>query len=479
MTINTVRARLTLWYVTALGAVLLLFSIGVYVLFSKTLQNRLDNQLRSAAQVTQLALNHEIEEHEGQVPGEKSVRDVLQTMHQTSFPNTAISVWDGARLVAEKTGLRGLGTTDLSPQVRSSTGFQTLRPGGKEYRFLATEVFVSYIGRGYQIIVNESAESTEIELASLRQSLLFSVPLFIFLSAAGGYLLARKSLHPVSDIAETMQRISSANLDERLTIDNPGDEFGKLGDAFNRLLDRLSQAFGQQRRFMADASHELRTPLSVAITASQFTLQKPDRTAGELREALEIVQEQLRRLRRIVEDMFVLAQADAGAYQPALSPVYVADLADEALRAARVLANSKGIMVSNNRPDDDLETEADEGLLRQLMLILLDNAIKYTPSGGSVEFNVASSPDGLTLEVRDTGVGIPEADQPFIFERFFRSDKARSRRDPGVGSGAGLGLAIAKWIAEVHGGSISGSSSPTGTIFRVWLPHRPAQIVQA
>ncbi len=471
MTIRTVRARLTLWYVAALGAVLIFFSAAVYILFKNTLQNRLDSQLRSVVQVTELALNHEIEEHGGQAAGEKSVRDVLHTMHQTSFPDIAISVWSGERLVAEKTGLRGLATEELN-YPPGAADFDTLRLDDRRYRVLSREVFVPFTQHTYRIRANESLAPTETELANLRQALLFSVPLLIVLSAAGGYFLARKSLQPVSDMAQTVQRISSVNLDARLKIENPSDEFGILGESFNRLLDRLGESFGQQQRFMADASHELRTPLSVAVTAAQFTLQRADRTADELREALEIIQEQLRRLRRIVEDMFVLAQADAGAYRASLSPVYLGELADEALRAARVLAQSKSITVRDSRPEGDLEIQADEGLLRQLLLILLDNAVKYTPFGGSVELALQNSIDGYAFEVRDTGIGIPAPDQPFIFDRFYRSDKARSRRDSAIGSGAGLGLAIAKWIAELHGGAISGSSSASGTTMRVWLPHR-------
>jgi signal transduction histidine kinase len=223
---------------------------------------------------------------------------------------------------------------------------------------------------------------------------------------------------------------------------------------------------------MADASHELRTPLSVALTATQVTLQNPHRDAGELREALSVVEEQLRRLKRIVEDMFILAQADAGAYQASIEPVYLTDIADEALRAARVLAREKNIVVRDSRSDSDLEFAGDEGLLRQLMLILLDNAIKYTPPGGAVNLALEAAENGYILEISDTGPGIAEEDQPMIFERFYRSDKARSRRNAGSGSGAGLGLAIARWITGIHQGAIEATSSPSGATFRVWLPHR-------
>lgn len=476
MAINTVRARLTFWYSAALAAVLILFSIGVYVLFSRTVHERLDTSLRSAEQVTNLALNHEIEEHGGRVPGEASVRDVLRTMHQTSFPHTAISVWDKGRLVANKSGLNGLDAARLSESTSIRPGLRTFQKGGMSYRLLVTDVPVPFIEARYQIAVNESVRDAEAELSSLRQVLFVSVPFFVMLCGAGGFFLARKSLHPVADMASTAERITSANLRERLLVANRFDEFGRLAEAFNRLFERLEQAFGNQQRFMADASHELRTPLSVALTATQVTLQKPDRAAEELRNALSVVQEQLRRLRRIVEDMFILAQADANAYAPNVEPVYLTDLADEALRAARVLADEKGIQVITSRSGHDLEFEGDEGLLRQLMLILLDNAVKYTPAGGTVKLNLEAKEHGYQLEVSDSGPGIPDSERALIFERFYRSDKARSRRSQGTGSGAGLGLAIAKWIAELHGGEISVDSLGTGSLFRVRLPYKSARL---
>ncbi|HYZ85660.1 MAG TPA: ATP-binding protein [Bryobacteraceae bacterium] len=471
MQINTVRSRLTAWNIAALTVVLLLFSGGVYVLSSRLLRERLDSGLRSAAQITELTLNHEIEEHGGREPGETSVREVLRTMHQTSFPRTAIAIWDNDRLVAEKSGLSGRGSADIPAAIRRETGMRTFRHGHAMYRILTIEAPVAFIAAKYQVTVNESTEDIESELANLRSVLFLSVPLFVLVCAVGGYLLARKSLQPVADMAAAVERISSANLNERLPVTNRFDEFGRLGETFNSLLNRLEQAFGNQQRFMADASHELRTPLSVALTAAQVTLQNPDRDRGELLQALSVIEEQLRRLKRIVEDMFILAQADAGAYQPSIEPLYLTDIADEALRATRILARSKNIEVRDTRDDDELEFDGDEGLLRQLMLILLDNAVKFTPAGGRVELRLAQAEEGYEIEVADNGPGISESEQQLIFERFYRSDKARSRRDPGNGSGAGLGLAIAKWITGLHGGSISVSSSPGGTTFRVWLPH--------
>jgi two-component system OmpR family sensor kinase len=470
MWISSVRWRLTLWNIAALTAVLLLFSIGVYVLSERLLHQRLEGTLQSAAQVTELTLNHEMEEHGGRERGEPSIREVLRTMHQTSFPGTAIAIWDENVLVAEKPGLHGLDAADLPVETRQEAGVRHFRRGNTEYRVLTVDADIPAIGATFTVTVNESTADIQHDLANLRRVLYLSVPIFILLCAVSGYVLARKSLQPVAEMAYAVERISSANLDERLPVSHRSDEFGRLGDTFNSLLDRLERSFADQQRFMADASHELRTPLSVAITAVQVALQNPERNEAEFRDALSVVEEQLRRLKRIVEDMFILAQADAGAYQPYLAPVYLSDITDEALRAARILAARKNIEVSEEKDGPDLEFHGDEGLLRQLMLILLDNAVKYTPEGGHVGLRVRQRTGAYEIEVSDDGPGISDSEQKLIFDRFYRTDKARSRRNPGAGGGAGLGLAIARWIAELHSGSISVSSSPSGTTFCVWLP---------
>src|SRR5436190_12752518 len=189
MRINTVRSRLTFWSVATLTTVLLLFSIGVYVLSSRMLHERLDASLRSAAQVTELSLNHEIEEHGGRDAGEASVRDVLRTMHQTSFPRSAIAVWDGNRLVADKPGLDGLPSSDLPRDAVARPGIRSFTHRSIEYRLLTVSAFVRSVGGEYRVTVNESTRDIDSELANLRGVLLLLVPLSVLLCAFGGYLL--------------------------------------------------------------------------------------------------------------------------------------------------------------------------------------------------------------------------------------------------------------------------------------------------
>ncbi len=253
---KSIRFQLTVWYVAVLGAILGLFSVGLYTLVANSVSERVDGALRSATQVAALALNHEIEEHGGRKLGEESVRLVLNTMHQTSFPRPAILVRDGQRLVAEKPGSAGMPAEVLTTRLPAGReGLMTVTSNsGELFRIAVANVSVPFIGARYEVIANESLSSMEAELSSLRESLLILVPVCLLVAAAGGYMLARKSLAPVLAMAKTADQISSHNLDQRLTVANANDELGLLAETFNRLFSRLQQTFRQQRQFMADAS---------------------------------------------------------------------------------------------------------------------------------------------------------------------------------------------------------------------------------
>jgi signal transduction histidine kinase len=274
-------------------------------------------------------------------------------------------------------------------------------------------------------------------------------------------------------MSDTASRISSKDLTQRVAVGNPKDELGKLATTFNQLLERMESSFTLQRRFMEDSSHELRTPIYVAHTAAQVTLERGHRSEEEYREALATIDQQLARLQHIVEDMFVLARADAGALPLQVTEFDLGETVTECVRAASLLGQRHNVAVRGPEPTE-LPCRGDEGLVRQLVLILLDNAVKYTPGGGAVEVAIDTSDrDTYSVIVRDSGSGVPEEARERIFERFYRVDKARSRATTHAGSGAGLGLAIAKWIAGIHGGSLSlVETSPTGSTFRATVARK-------
>lgn len=473
--LRTLRVRLTIWYAGALAAILAVFGLAFHSALDRSLRQRVDANLRSATQVTALALNHETEEHLGKRPGEENVRLVMNTMHQTSFPRPGISIWDGVRLVAEKPGSAGLPASRLIPQEppASGAGFHVQSVEGVNYRVAVAPAWVPSSNTRYTVAATESLEPVEDEMRTVRRVLFVLIPTFLLLAASGGYVIARRSLVPVLAMARTAGQISSHNLNQRLAVENGGDELGLLAHTFNRMFERLDGAFDQQRQFMADASHELRTPVSIALTATQVSLAQKDAPPEALHETLEVVRSQMLRLRRVVEDMFTLAQADSGVFQPMNAGFYLDEVLQESATAGKVLGGAKGVGVNVERTVSGAAYHGDEGLIRQLLMILIDNAVKFTAPGGKVDLALDASGEGYSIHVSDTGAGIAPEDQPLIFRRFFRVSKSRSRSEPGAGGGAGLGLAIGQWIAGLHEGSlVLESSSAQGTVFRILLPRR-------
>ncbi|MBS1856079.1 MAG: HAMP domain-containing protein [Acidobacteria bacterium] len=459
------RARLTLWYAGVLALVLILFASGVYVVVQRETYARLDAGLASSLQVIAASLQHEIEEHKGQDPGEDAFRGILATMHRNSFPRKAIGVYQGARAVGVKPSDGGLSPADT---VVAGTTPRFVTIGSS--RTAAVEVRLAGAAAPYRVVAAESLNDTLAELRSLEGTLLLAVPLAVALAGAVGYLLARKSLAPVVAMSNDVDRIGSANLAARVEVPHPRDELGKLAGTFNRLLERLQLSFDRQKQFMADVSHELRTPISVARTAAQVNLAGPDRPAAEYREALDIIEKQMARLTRVVNDLFLLSKTDTGAAQLHRRRFALDETLRDTVKAARVLAAGKQIAVSCGEPVES-PADGDEDLIRQLVLLLLDNAIQHTPSGGTVRVDLQRDGGYYRITVADTGCGIPIEAQPLIFDRFYRVDKARSRCASSLTGGAGLGLSIGRWIAQVHGGSLTLlRSTSEGSVFCVSLP---------
>jgi heavy metal sensor kinase len=304
--------------------------------------------------------------------------------------------------------------------------------------------------------------------ADLRKWLMFLIAMLAVVGTtalAGGYLLVKRALLPVDRIAATAERISSQNLSERLPVAQTGDELQRLSVALNHMIERLDAAFQYSRRFVADASHELRTPLTVLRGELESLVQKPQLTA-DWRERAGSALEEVERLTRIVEGLFAISRLDAGEAAAEWVKFDLAKLAASTAEQMSLLAEDKNISVSCTAPDQ-VWVEGDRARMKQVVVNLLDNAIKYTGNGGAVQIHVASQDRKAVLEVADNGIGISPEALPRVFERFFRVDPARSRE----AGGAGLGLSIVKSICTAHHGRVEVSSRPgEGSRFRVELP---------
>jgi heavy metal sensor kinase len=471
---DSVRTRLTLWYTGVLALVLIMFSAAVYTQVARKLSARLDAHLRTEVDGVTRLFVHEKDEQETDQHSAKSA------LRKSYFPHEATAFFDAEGSLLGETLLRddihsrlpdgfSSGESD-GIQYFTLSEAQTEVPGGM--RVAALRITAPSMSAPAFVVISEPLTELAAELNLLRGIFYIAVPTALALAGFGGWFLARKSLAPVVVMSEGARRIGAQNLQKRLPVINPRDELGQLATTFNELLDRLHKSFEQQRQFMADASHELRTPLTVMRTASEVTLEKPHREESEYREALALLREQTRHLGRLVEEMFTLARADAGQRMLEPSGFYLDELVAESVRAASLLGGQKNVAVEL-APTRESQYIGDEKLLRQMLLNLLDNAIKYTPAGGQVSVRLAREDSHYFITVTDTGCGVPAEARPHIFERFYRADKSRSREEKANGSGAGLGLSIAKWIAEAHEGSLSMQrSSNLGSAFVAALPIR-------
>ena len=464
MTVS-IRARLTLWYSGLTVVALTIFGAGVLVLHARWGQSQFDTELASLGAATSRVMQEELGES-GKI--EKAAAEVGTSMN---VPDRATAILDagGQPVAADWHGFqydaKTVGATPAAPQR-----LLTVSQGGQAWRVLMRSE--SSTAGDYTILVAGRLNQLERQDALLARVLLIATPLVVLLTAGIGWWVASAALRPMTIMAAQAEAITVRSADWRLDGSSNPDEIGRFANTFNRLLARLAAASETQRQFMTDASHELRTPVSVIQTTTEVTLARPDREQWEYREALEIINDQSTRLARMVEDMLVLARADASGFRLSRRPLALDEVAAACVRAVSMVAATREIAI-HTELEPDVAVNGDDGLLRQVATNLLANAIQYTPPGGSVTVAVASDPVGriATLTVVDTGHGIPAADRERVFERFVRLDPARSTT-----SGAGLGLPIARWITEQHGGTLTVEDNVVGGCrFIVQLPFDPGQ----
>jgi len=454
---NTIRLRLTLWYLSILGALLVAFSVYVYSLLSNDLHMEFDTSLLRTAMATTNYFN-EFVERKNEAAG------ALETVKELQFEELRTAIYrEGVLLAASGNEI---------PPIIQGAGILSAN-GGSDHPSFATDtrrglrmVAAGFReeNRRYVVVVLAPLRELTGQLARMRRIFFIALPAALLLAAAGGSLLAKKSLEPVVRISDQTQRIGASNLHERLTIPHPDDELGRLGGVINALLSRLEASFRVMREFMADASHELRTPIAVIHAEADVTLSQ-DRSIEDYRNSLQAIRNQSSRLKRIVSDMLILARADGG--QQPLHPqeIYLDDLVEECCRAAQTLAAPAGVRLSLES-DRDIGFQGDEELLRRMTVNLLDNAIHYTRPGGAVKVELKTVNSHVRLTISDSGIGIPKDCQPRVFDRFYRVENGL----PKDGS-VGLGLSIVKLAAEAHRGTVSLESEPgQGSTFTVNLP---------
>ena len=333
-----------------------------------------------------------------------------------------------------------------------------------QYRIARQKIAVG--GQTFQIDAAVPTEPFEQALDNFRLIEKEFLPLLVILASFLGYWLSGRALAPVNRIIESAEGIGVLNLSRRLEMPQTKDELRRLTETLNAMLGRIESSVKRITQFTADASHDLRTPLSLIRTNAELALRRKrseEDYRGTLARILAISEE----TSRLIEGLLTLARADAGAARLRCESLDLRPLLLKVVHQARFLASGKGLSFSEHIPSETLPIFADPAAVERLLLSILDNAVKYTPIGGRVTVRVAAEERSVTIEIEDTGIGIAQSDLPHIFERFYRADQARSREI----RGSGLGLSIARWIAEMHQGAIEVTSQVgRGSCFRVRLP---------
>src|SRR5215831_736737 len=449
---RSVRVRLTLWYIAVMLLVLGVYAGAVYTFIQDNSSHLLDERLHVdfdwASDMLAQRPDGSIAQYEETGEGDSPWLKVYSLDGDLLFetPEARRHPVPESNKYAAKADERIVTVPGIMPPYRVMSG--GARIGGKP-------VIV-------QVALSEGAIMQDLQ--QLLYILLLGLPIAVVTAGVGGYVLARRALAPVDRMAERARSINAEHLNDRLPVDNPDDELGRLATVFNETLTRLESSFEQMRRFTTDASHELRTPLTAIRSVGEVGL-RGRRDEAAYREIIGSMLEEVDRLALLVDRLLTLSRADTGQAKLSVDVVNLPELAEEVVEQLGVLAEEKAQAI-NVRSDIVPQWIGDRVMLRQALLNLVDNAIKYTPVGGRIEIRVAQSPEGAIIDVTDTGPGIPADLRSRVFDRFYRVDKARSREN----GGTGLGLAIAKWAVEVNGGRLSlEPTTDIGSRFRITL----------
>ena len=461
--------RLTLWYLALFAAAQLIFGAGMWFLARRSLYRITDDALN--AQIEDLTNFLEAQKKNATVAKlQEEVAEAYLLEHSGDY----LQIYDHSDSAwifrSDLLARHDLKPTPPSPSQRTSYRDEQL---GISLRFLTQKIEAN--GRIFTVETGLPIDQVNQTLVLFRRYLWMFAPLLLLAAASGGFWLSRKALSPVDAITRSARTINATNLSERLEKLETGDELQRLSDTLNEMLDRLERAFIRVTQFTADASHELRTPISLIRTEAEIALRR-SRGDAEYREALRHVLLEAERTSELVEELLSLARADSGRETLRISSVNLSALVQEASAQWQEVMTARNLRFSLTLNDQAITVLGDRNALQRLLTVLLDNAAKYTPAPGTVDLYLETSDSSAILRVSDSGIGIAAEDQPKIFERFYRVDKARSRN---LG-GAGIGLAIAQWIVQQHKGAITVHSSPgAGSTFVVELPLEAIQLETA
>lgn len=468
----SLRYKLALYYLVILSLVLMVCGVAIYGYISrslvKTIDESLDHQLQKLEQVAKSStydagLDDPNQPFDNTSEAESEVIPIplqlMQVINNRGEVQTETYAHPQDEVAVDLASLQQL--------PLETTCHETLKMPSGELLRVAMRRTRGHDGEDFYVRLGHSLAA--LQQARRRLLLVFgiAIPLALLLSSFGGLVLANQALQPVDRITKAAEQIAAGDLSERVPVPEKMDELGRLASTFNYMISRLQSAFERQKQFTSDASHELRTPLAVMRGELEVTLRRA-RTPEEYQHTLGSNLEEIIRLSRLVEDLLMLARADAGRVELRCEPVNLTALCQNTTEYISPLAEQREQILIYHPPAQAITINADQQRIKQLLLNLLDNAIKYTEHGGTITLSLSNDDQQVSLTVTDTGRGIPAEDLPHVFERFFRRSAKTSDRSA---SGSGLGLSIVKWIVDAHGGSIEVQSKVgEGTTFTVRLP---------
>jgi heavy metal sensor kinase len=462
-----IRDRLTLWFVGIFGAALGIYICGACILQYWQLNDQLHHaeiqDLETVEGLLYLTPDGRLLLHEDYHSHPQS-RLVLDRYMEVLSP--------GGQVLLRNDRLHGMDLGGAPTPGEGEVGYESKRMHLEDG---TTVLAISHLhileGEPLIIRLAYSTEPLTERLFEFIGLLFLAMPLALIVAGFAGYRVAGKALNPLEEMARKTEQITAQRLNERIPVDNPDDEFGHMSRVLNGLLSRLGESFEKLQHFTSDVSHELRTPLAAIRSVGEVGLQE-EHSPEKYRDIIGSMLEEVARLTAMIDTLLTIAHADSGAVKLHRTTFRLSDLVQESVSVVGVLAEDKkqAILVGGN---SQLSVSADRSFLRMAVINLLDNAVKYSPAGCTIRVSVEDSvgaSDRATLvgvAIEDEGPGIPKDKAERVFDRFYRIDEGRTR-DAG---GAGLGLAIAKWAVEAHGGAINLTPRlPHGSVFSIWLP---------
>ena len=452
------RARITAWYFAVLVVAFALFAWISDLGFRHSIETTVNDASRANLESVQRILVRvtpkgmpEVKEELNELGGVWADAALLE-----------VSDADGIMLFQSERFKKPYGT--LPPVSKSEITFLTTNLDHLQYRIAMRAAEIN--GHAFRIRVAVPTEPFDQALDRFRLILQETLPFLVVLASLAGYWLSGRALAPVNAIIKTARGVGVQNLSSRLAVPPANDELRRLSETLNAMLGRIEASVKRLTQFTADASHDLRTPVALIRTSAELALRRP-RTDDEYRETLSRILATSEETTHLIENLLSLARADAGATELHFRDIDLVPHLEKIAEEAGILAAGKGIQVSSELAAGPVRVSADPAAIERLLLIVIENAVKYTPSGGKIEMSLSNGAGNARIEIRDSGIGISDKDLPHIFERFYRADQARSRET----GGSGWGLAIARWIVDLHGGLIEAQSTlGNGSLIRITLP---------